>query len=278
MKKTLFILTLILITTLSYSQKKEKVKGSKIVTTEKKQIESFDAIEISDNLEIFLVKGDDNELEIEADDNLHQAIDIALTGSTLRLSTLKDISSFKTLKVRVIYTDALKSLILKDDAQVTAITDLNLESFTIKCFGHSKAYINAKTTNFDMLCDDKAKVNLNLKSTKTNISLSKNCEVKALITSTDLVFDLYQKSTAEIEGDVENLKLRLDNDTKFTGKNLSAKIADVTTELYTNASIQVIDSLTLTATGKSEVELYGEQKITINRFEDSAVLRKKPLK
>jgi Putative auto-transporter adhesin, head GIN domain len=278
MKKSLFILALIITSTLAYSQKKEKVKGSKIVTTEKKQIESFDAIEVADNLEIFLVKGDENEIEIEADDNLHQAIDIALTGTTLRLSTLKDISAFKTLKVRVIYTDALKSLILKDDAQVTAITDLQLDTFSIKCLGHSKAYINAKTTNFEMQCDDKAKVDLNLKSTKTIISLSKNCEVKALINSTDLVFDLYQKSTAEIEGEVENLKLRLDNDSKFTGKNLTAKLADVTTELYTSASIQVTDTLTLTATGKSEVELYGAQKITINRFEDSAVLKKKPLK
>lgn len=278
MKKTLCILALLFTISFAFAQKKEKVKGSKIVTTEKKQIESFDAIEVADNLEIFLVKGDDNELEIEADDNLHQAIDIALTGSTLRLSTLKDISSYKTLKVRVIYTDALKSLALTDDVQLTAITDLQLENLSIKCLGHAKAYINAKTSLFDMQCDDKAKVNLNLKSTKSTISLSKNCEIKALITSTDLTFDLYQKSAAEIEGEVDNLKLRLDNDSKFTGKNLTAKIADVTTELYTSASVQVIDSLTLTATGKSELELYGEQKITITRFEDSAVLKKKPLK
>jgi hypothetical protein len=278
MKQTLLLLALLIITGLTYSQKKEKVKGSKIVTTEKKQIENFDAIEISDNLDIFLIKGDENEIEIEADDNLHQAIDIALSGTTLRLSTLKDISAFKSLKVRVIYTDALKSISIKDDALVTAISDLQLETFSLKCFGRSKSYINAKTTNFDMVCDDKARIDLNLKATKATISMSKNSDIKALITSTDLVFDLYQKSTAIIEGEVENLKLRLDNDSKFTGKNLTTKLADVTTELYTNASIQVIETLTLTATGKSEVELYGEQKITLKRFEDSAVLRKKTLK
>lgn len=277
MKQTLLLLAF-LITTLTYSQKKEKVKGSKIVTTEKKQIENFVAIEVSDNLDIFLIKGDENEIEIEADDNLHQAIDIALSGTTLRLSTLKDISAYKSLKIRVIYTNTLKSLSIQDDALVTAISDLQLESFSLKCSGRSKAYINAKTTNFSMTCDDKARVDLNLKTTKANINLSKNSETKALITASDLVFDLYQKSSAEIEGEVDNLKLRLDNDSKFTGKNLTAKFADITTELYTSAAIQVTDSLTLTATGKSEIELYGQQRITINRFEDSAILKKKPLK
>ena len=97
MKKIILVIVLALATSFTYSQKKEKIKGSKIVTTEIKKIESFTTLEVADNLEIFLVKGSEFGIEIEADDNLHEAIDATLSGSTLRLSTLKDISSYKKL-------------------------------------------------------------------------------------------------------------------------------------------------------------------------------------
>lgn len=278
MKKTLFLITLLITTSFAFSQKKEKVKGSKIVTIERKQTESFDNLEISDNIEVFLVKGSENSIEVEADDNLHQAIDIVLNGSTLRLSTLKDITSYKKLSLRITYTDSFKSIFAKNESQVTAISDLELENITIKCIDYSKAFINAKTNVFELQCDDKCKVELNLKSEKTTISLSKNSNLKALISSPDLIFDMYQKSSAAIEGDVENLKLRLDNNANFTGKNLSVAMADVTAESYTNAAVNVKNTLTLSASGKSEIELYGDQKIIINRFEDSTVLKKKPTK
>lgn len=76
-------------------KRKKKIKGSKIVTTEIKKIESFTTLEVADNLEIFLVKGNEFGLEIEADDNLHDAIDATLSGSTLRLSTLKVLQDIK---------------------------------------------------------------------------------------------------------------------------------------------------------------------------------------
>lgn len=278
MKKSLLIIALIISTTLSYSQKKEKIKGSKIVTMERKQIESFDALEVSDNLEIFLVKGSENSIEVEADDNLHQAIDIVLTGNTLRLSTLKDITAYKKLSLRVTYTETFKSIYTKNDSQITALSDLELDDVFIKCNDYSKLFINGKTKNFVLQMDDKSKMDLNLKSEKATITLSKNSEIKSLITATDLIFDMYQKSSAEVEGDVENLKLRLDNNAKFTGRNLSSSITELTTEAYTNASVNVKNTLTLSASSKSEIDLYGDQKIIITRFEDSAVLKKKPTK
>lgn len=278
MKQSLFLIALLITTTLSYSQKKEKVKGSKIVTIERKQTESFDALEVSDNIEVFLVKGSENSIEVEADDNLHQAIDIVLNGSTLRLSTLKDITSYKKLSLRITYTDSFRSIFAKNESQVTALSDLELENISIKCVDYSKVFINAKTTTFEMQCDDKSKVELNLKSEKTTISLSKNSNLKALISSPNLIFDMYQKSVATVEGDVENIKLRLDNNANFTGKNLSVMMADVTVESYSSIAVNVKNTLTLSASGKSEIELYGDQKIIINRFEDSTILKKKPTK
>ena len=153
MKKTIF-LTLLLITTLSYSQKKEKVKGSKIVTTEIKKIEPFEAIEVLDNIEVFIVKGTECGLEIEADDNLHDAIDIVLNGSTLKLSTLKNAFGHKKLSVRITYNDSFKSIITRNESSVTALSDIELESITLKSYDESKLFINSKSKNFTLIMDD----------------------------------------------------------------------------------------------------------------------------
>lgn len=278
MKNTTYLFALLLVTSFAFSQKKEKVKGSKIVTTEIKKIESFEAIEVLDNIEVFLVKGAECGLEIEADDNLHDAIDIVLNGSTLKLSTLKNAFGFKKLSIRITYSDSFNSVITRNDASVTALSDIELENITFKSYDDSKLFINSKSKNFTLLMDDKSKIELNSKSEKSTITLSKSAKLKALISSKELTFDLYQKTTAEIEGEIENLKLRLDNNSSFVGKKLTSKNAEVIAEAYTNASLMVNGNLSIEASGKSEIEVFGDQKIDLKRFVDSAVLKKKPTK
>ena len=55
-KKIYLLFAFLFLTTISVAQKKEKIKGSKIVTVSVKEIPSFENIEINDNFEVFLVK------------------------------------------------------------------------------------------------------------------------------------------------------------------------------------------------------------------------------
>ena len=278
MKKSIILLTLLFITSFAIAQKKEKVKGSKIVTTEIKKIEDFTSLEVLDNVEVFLTKGTECGLEIEADDNLHEAIDIVLNGSTLQIATLKNAFGFKKLSIRITYKDDFKSVIVRNEATITALSEIELDAITFKTYDSSKLFVNSKSTEFTLIMDDKSKAELNSKADKTTITLSKTAKLKALLTSKDLTFDMYQKSESEIEGDVQNLKLRLDNNAKFTGKKLTSRNAEVISEAYTNASLNVSENLILEASGKSEIEVYGDQKIDLKRFVDNAVLMKKPTK
>lgn len=278
MKKSIILLTLLFITSFAIAQKKEKVKGSKIVTTEIKKIEDFTSLEVLDNVEVFLTKGTECGLEIEADDNLHEAIDIVLNGSTLRIATLKNAFGFKKLSIRITYKDDFKSVIVRNEATITALSEIELDAITFKTYDSSKLFVNSKSTELTLIMDDKSKAELNSKADKTTITLSKTAKLKALLTSKDLTFDMYQKSESEIEGDVQNLKLRLDNNAKFTGKKLTSRNAEVISEAYTNASLNVSENLILEASGKSEIEVYGDQKIDLKRFVDNAVLMKKPTK
>ncbi|MEI7508300.1 MAG: DUF2807 domain-containing protein [Flavobacterium sp.] len=278
MKKSIVLIALLLLTSVSFSQKKDKVKGSKIVTTEIKKIENFESLEVNDNLEVFLVKGNECGLEIEADDNLHDAIDAVVAGSNLRLSTLKNAFGYKKLSIRVTYTKDFKLVVTRNEATVTALAQVELDNITFKSFDYSKLFLNAKSKNITLMMDDKSKAEFNSKGENTVISLSKNANFKGLVTSSSLTFDMYQKSEAIIEGEVESAKLRLDNNAEFSGKMLNLKNAELTCEAYSKISLNVKNTLSIDASGKSEIQLFGDQKIEMKRFVDNAVLLKKPTK
>lgn len=278
MKKTALLFMLALFTSAISAQQKEKIKGSKIVTVEQKEIGEFENLEVSDNLEIFLIKGDKCGVEIEADDNLHDAIEINLHGNTLQLSASKEISGAKKFSVRVTYTDDFKMAIVKNQANITALADINLDTFTFKSFDSAKIFANVKSKSFTLMANDKSKTELNLTGEQTTIELSKNAQLKALISTASMKFDMYQKSTAVIEGDVTDLKLRLDNNANFTGKGLTAKNVSLFAEGYTVCSILCNTWMAIEASGKAEIQIYGDQKIDLRKFVDNATLYKKPTK
>ena len=278
MKKLALLFIVVLLTSISYGQKREKVKGSKIVTIEKKEIGNFENLEIEDNLEILLIKSDKCSLEIEADDNLHSEININTNGNTLRLTTLKDVGGFKKFLVKVFYNNDFKLLLAKHETIITATSDVELDNFTIKSFDYSKIFMNGKIKTFTIMQNDKSKSELNLKAETVTIELSKNAQLKALIASNQLKADLYQKSSAVVEGDVIDLKLRLDNNSEFTGMNLISKSAELIAEANTTTKINVVTNATIEASGKSEIQFYGDAKIELKKFTENTVIMKKTLK
>ncbi len=275
MKKTLLLFVLILSTTFVFAQKKDKVKGSKIVTMEQKDVGEFDMLEVADQLEVFLVKGEKCGIEIEADDNLHDAIGIDLSGTTLRLSLVRKISSYKKFSIRVNYTEKFKMVTGRNDAKITALSDIVLDDITFKLSENCKFFGNIKSKIFMLEANDKSKSELNIKTDKTTLKLSKNSVLKGLISSTELNVDLYQKAEATIEGDAQDMKVRLDNDSKLIAKKLIAKNIDLTTEDSSDCEVNCAEKIAIDASGKSEIDLYGAQKIEIKRFVDNAILSKK---
>jgi hypothetical protein len=172
MKKYTLIIALLLIPVLAFSQKKEKIKGSKIVTVEQKVIADFDEIEVYDNLEIILAKAENCGIEIEADDNLHDIIKIELVGKTLKLSTLRNVTGYKKFQIRISYKSDFKMVTSKNEATITALAELDLADISFKSFDYSKLFLNARVKNFSLKQDDKSKAEINLKAENSIIELS----------------------------------------------------------------------------------------------------------
>ncbi|WP_347052787.1 GIN domain-containing protein [Flavobacterium olei] len=275
MKKSTALLLLLFVTTLTFAQRREKIKGSKVVTTSVKEVGSFDAIEVDDNLEVYLEQGEKNEIKIEADDNLHDIIGMDLREKTLRLYTNKESSIFKKLSVKVTYTKSLNKVITKNEAIVYAIQELQLDDITMNCVDFSKLFLNVNAKKFTLIADDKSKTELNLKAEDGSLQLSKNATVKTLVSAIKFKCDLYQKSTAAIEGIAEKATIRLDNNSVFTGAKFTLKDANVTAENYAVGTILAETTLSLALGDKAELSLFGNPTIQLTRFSEEAKLFKK---
>ena len=275
MRKYTLLFLLFVLTTVAFGQKKDKIKGSKIVTTEQRKIDDFESLTVEDNLEVYLERGERAELKIEADENLHDIIALDESDNSLRIYTSKQATNFKKLIVRITYTSDLKSITSKNETTVTAIQEVLLDDFTLKANDASKLFMNVNASNFVLQSNDKSKTELNIKSEKTTIELSKNASLKALLTATDLKIDMYQKSDATLEGEATNAIIRLDNNASLTANKLTLKNADITTESYSNCSVNVSTTVLIDAANKSEIHLVGAAKIEIRKFADEAKLIKK---
>jgi hypothetical protein len=281
MKPKLFtsLIILLLSTTLVFSQKAEKIKGSKVVTSSIQQVKPFTMIEVEDNIEIYLEKGTKSEIKIEADDNLHDVISLKVENNILIISTSKEIQGFKKLSVKVTYTNDLNLITTKDESIITAIQEIILDTITFKSLDKSKLFLNVNAGNFNLLADDKSKIELNLKSETSFVELSKNSTLKALINSAELKCDLYQKSSAIIEGDSDNSIIRIDNLAELNASKFNSKTSDLTIEGKASCSLLVENNFTLDANDNTEINVYGNPKIEIRKFSGEAKLLKKlPLK
>jgi hypothetical protein len=277
-KIALFALVL-LTASAGMAQKKDKIKGSRVVTAEAKEIGDFENVEVGDNIEVFLEKGDRCALEIEADDNTHDAIAINSSAGTLRISTTQDVTSTKKFSVKITYTDGLRMFVAKNDVQVTALTDMLLPDFTFKAFGNARIYATVKAKTFTLMENDRARAELNVTSENAALELNKSSQLKALVSAMKLKLDMYEKSIATMEGDAGDVRLRMDGNTNLTAKNLTAKNADITAEGNANLSMAVTGVAGIQASGKAEIDLHGDQaKIEIRKFADQSIIRKKPLK
>lgn len=276
MKYSYLFVFFLLTTTLTVGQNKERIKGSKNVVEKTKEVGDFTSLEIEDNLTVFLEKGDKNEIKIDADDNVHDNISFDLKGNALRIYTSKEIINFKKLVLKIKYTTALKSVVAKNATTVNALEAVMLDSVAFNSLDFSRLYLNVNSKNFTLLSDDKSRVELNLKAEKSKIQLNKNAQIKALINSTDTAIDLSQKATAIIEGDVVNAIIKQDNNSIFTGNNLTIKNADVTAQGSAICNIMADTTLIVDADNTSKIYVLGKPKIEVRKFQGEAQLIKKP--
>jgi len=265
----------LLITYIGFSQDLEKIKGSRNVITEITEIDKFHKIEIGDDFEIKLLQGLTPSIQIEADDNLFDALSFKVEEGVLEFSKQKHIRSKKKFEITVIYKDSLNVVELKNNAEISSGNKLNLENFTLITNDNTRAYLTIETNEFIFIQNEKNKTELNLTSKKATLRLNDNTSIRALINADEINIDMTKSAHAKIEGDTNNLALNINDNCVLKAEKLTSKDCSLTIKGKADAYIEVNKDLTLEASGSTETYIYGTPKVDLKTFEGNAVLKKK---
>lgn len=276
MNKIIFTFLLALTTTaFTSAQDDGKIKGDRNVTIKQTYIDPFTKIIVGEDFSVEIIYNSKPSVEIEADDNLHEYIVFEVINGTLNFKTTKRITSSKRMNIKVNYTDGLEDIEVMDNGEIRSLTSLELKTATLKTSGASRAYLNIRTNEFNYTASDKARVKLNVNATNAVIILSDNVKMEALLNSKSAKIDLYQRATANLEGTVDTTQLRVDNSSSFNGKEFLTTTCKLIADLNSAATIRVNKSITIEATGKSEVYIYNSPKIILDKFTGSTKLQMK---
>ncbi|WP_179018714.1 GIN domain-containing protein [Winogradskyella forsetii] len=276
MKKLVLILFLTVVAIpIVTAQSDEKIKGDRNVTIKQTYIDDFHTIVVDGDFSIEVVYNSKPSVNVEADDNLHDVIQFNVVDGMLTFVETMRITSKKKLKITVNYGDGLHTIETRGDGEIRSLTSMELGDVTLTTADDSRAYlnINAKTINYKSSGKSKTRLNLNAESTK--IELSDNSKLDALINSTITGFILYQRADAVVEGTSNSSIFQLDSSTNFDGAKFDVKTADASLEDSSDLTISATESITIAASGDSEIYLFGNPAITITKFEDTSKLQKK---
>lgn len=258
----------------SIAQESEKIKGDRNLTINQTYVDGFKKVVIGEDFKVELFYNKKPSVEIETDDNLHQYINIEVIDSTLNITSTGDIRP-KKLDVKINYGDGFSDIEVRQNGEVRSLTSLELKDASLKTSGSARAYLNIKANNFNFNSSDKTKIKLNITANNVEAVIGDNTKLDALVNATEVKMDLYQRANVDIEGVTDSLRIRTDNNAQFNGKNFTTKSCRVVAEMASDVYVEVMETIDIETSGSSEIYLYGEPKITISRFLDTAKLQKK---
>ena len=274
MKNIVLILLMVMVTIPSLVAQ-QKIKGDRNVTIKQTYVDDFHTLVVNGDFSIEIVYNSKPSVNIETDDNLHDVIEFNVVDGVLTIVETMRITSRKKLSITINYGDALQHMEVRGDGELRSLTSMELNDATLITTDNSRAYLNVRAKSFDYKSSGKSKTRLNLTADSTKVEMSDNTKLDALINSNVVNFNMYLRSDAVIEGSASSSILRLDNSTNFNSPKFDVKSVDATLEDNSDLTIASTESITIAASGNSEVYLYGSPSITITKFEDTAKLQKK---
>ncbi len=123
------------------------VKGNGNVITQYRNISSdFDAIDVSQGIDVYITIGDKVSLSLEADENLHEIILTEVEDGVLHIYADKNIWSAKSRKV-YLTAQSINEVIASSGADVRSENTIRSEDFKIRATSGSDVRLQLKVDN-----------------------------------------------------------------------------------------------------------------------------------
>jgi hypothetical protein len=211
------------------------VKGNRNVVTEQRKISSdFDAIDVSQGIDVYLTIGQKVSLSLEADENLHDIIITEVKDGTLHIYAEKNIWSAKRRRVYV--------------------TALSINEVTASSGANVKSENTIKAEDFEVRATSGSDVDLLLKVENLTCKTTSGADAK-------------------LKGRATNFTAKSTSGGSIKAKGLEANNCNAKATSGADIYISVDNELTAEATSGGDIHYYGDPKVKHNNVSSSGSIR-----
>ncbi len=135
------------------------IKGSGQVTSEIHNLDGFDAIRAGGIFQVFVRSGEDWHVEVTADDNIHQYLNVRVSGNALRLETIGGTNFSPATKIHVhVSMPELTSVRASGASSVYVETPLDQQQLLVNTSGIARVYVDAWLSELEVISSGTSKV------------------------------------------------------------------------------------------------------------------------
>ncbi|MDC6350179.1 DUF2807 domain-containing protein [Zeaxanthinibacter sp. PT1] len=272
MKKFLLILILFSVAS-TYAQRKPKIKGSREVVEVRESLASFNALVLSDDIEITLEKASEPGFIIRADDNLIDIFKFRVEDSTLVVSSFYKVRAKKKLEIIVQFNEL--NSISADDGYITAKDVIVSNTVEIQLKGSAKMKLDARASFVQINQKGNSSGEFNVDSDSLQVYAKDKADLKLYTTGEAIAMDMAENAKAKLEGRTGIMRANLRDNADLDAEKMEAGLVRAVLSGSPAAEINASSEFELDSSGSSKTYLYGSPVISISAFRDSSVLSKR---
>jgi len=278
MKKNITLVLALLTSSFIFSQ--DKVKGNGVNTLIETKLNSFKKIILNNDFEVTLIKAENASTEIETDENLHEEIEVEVIDSILTIETSTKLRPKNKLEITIFCTNDLNEIELNDESSIGSLSTVNLDDLLLTINDKSKASLLVKTEKtFRLVNKNKSKMQskskLEVDSPYSTLILAESAKTSLIMKTDTLNLTLKRSATLEISGESVYATILNQNNSKLDAKKFKTNDVKLVAKDNVSSEVYAIDNIQIEASDKSETDLYGNPKISLNKFTNFAKISKK---
>lgn len=255
-----------------YGQRKPKIKGNRSVITVDKPLDAFSHLSVTDGLEVQLQPGNKESIKIEADDNLIDILRFQRDGDTLLISTFYTITGSKKLQLTLTYQNL--ETIRVEQGSVIADQTINASRLNLLLLEGSKTSLTLSAALVGIAMQGNASSELNIASDSLRITMADQSDAFIYSRDSAMDFSLSGRASATLEGTGRSLMLSMTENSSLKAEGMEAGTVTAFLNLSSQARLNAMTDLTYEGRDKSKLYVYGNPKIEILGFYDSAEMHK----
>lgn len=271
--KNLAIVLLLLFNLTAFAQRKPKIKGSRIVTEVNGELPMFNAVQLNDDLDIVLKKSFGPGYKIEADDNLIDILKFNVVDGTLIISSFYDVTSKKKLDITIEFTE-LQAIVVKEGS-ITSEDIINSDELFVDAFANTRLNLQASAAVMDIRMEETSRGDFNVDVDSLNISINQRAEAYVYAVNEVGLVELEQNGSLTLEGTSDRIEANLTDNSRLKAERMEAAAVNAKLENSAVARLNVYRELELSAIDNTRTYLYGNPRITLLEFLNTAQLLKK---